>query len=135
MNGFTPDQQVIIITAVIAALTSSGVMSLIMYFIQRHDKKKDADEAKKSAQTKMLIGLGHDRIIQRTDWFVRRGCITLKEKRNLKYLWDPYSELGGNGDCEIGIKAVELLPVVSDEEAEQKDSELRRKEYLYENEQ
>ena len=56
-----------IIIAVIAALTSSGFMSLVIYLLQRHDKKKEHEEANESAQSKMLLGLGHDKLMSLTD--------------------------------------------------------------------
>jgi hypothetical protein len=129
----TPESQMVL-TAIITALTSSGVMSFIIYLIQRRDKKREKEEANNSAQSRMLLGLGHDRIIYLTDRFVRRGAITLKEKRNLKFLCDPYFDLGGNGDCKIGYDACDKLPVVSEDEAEVMDERLRRKEYGYETE-
>lgn len=119
----------ILITALLTALSSSGVMSLIIYLIQRRDKKREKEEENDSAQSRMLLGLGHDRILHLTDKFVRRGSITLKEKRNLKFLCDPYFDLGGNGDCQIGYDACLKLPVVSDEEAEELDAKIKRKEY------
>ena len=119
----------ILITALLSALSSSGVMSLIIYLIQRRDKKREKEEENNSAQSRMLLGLGHDRIMHLTDKFVRRGAITLKEKRNLKFLCDPYFDLGGNGDCQIGYDACVKLPVVSDEEAEDMDAKNKRKEY------
>jgi len=123
------ENTIVIITALIAGLTSSGVMSIILYLIQRRDKKREKEEENNSAQSRMLLGLGHDRILHLTDKFVRRGAITLKEKRNLKFLCDPYFDLGGNGDCEIGYEACTKLPVVSDEEAEEMDTKHKRKEY------
>lgn len=130
----SPETQVILLTAIISAVTSSGFMSLIIYLLQRRDKKKDLEDANSSAQTRMLIGLGHDRVIYLTDKFVRRGSITLKEKRNLEYLYAPYRDMGGNGDCKIGYDACQALPVVSEEAAELADIEFRRKEYFYEDE-
>lgn len=129
-----PETQVVIVTALLSAITSSGVMSLIIYLLQRRDKKKEREDANTSAQTRMLIGLGHDRVIYLTDRFVRRGSITLKEKRNLEFLYAPYRDMGGNGDCKIGYDACQNLPVVSDEVAELADIEIRRKEYFYEDE-
>lgn len=121
-----------LITVLVTALTSSGFMSLIIYLLQRRDRRKEKEASDTSAQTRMLIGLGHDRLIYLTDKYVRRGAITLKEKRNLKFLYDPYSDMGGNGDCKIGYDACQDLPVVSEEVAEGMDIELRRKEYGYE---
>lgn len=118
-----------IIVAVIAGLTSSGFMSLVIYLLQRHDKKKEREESKHSAQTRMLLALGHDKILYLTDKYVRRGAITLKEKRNLKFLYEPYADCGGNGDCKTGYEACCALRVVSDDEAEELDAKLKRKEY------
>lgn len=128
----SPEQQMIVFTAVLSALTSSGVMSLIVYLLQRRDKKKEREETNNSAQSRMLLGLGHDKVMYLTDKYVRRGVITLKEKTNLKFLYDPYAALGGNGDCEIGYEAAMKLRVVSDEEAEEIDTKQRRKEFGYE---
>ena len=121
-----------IIVAVIAGVTSSGFMSLVVYLLQRHDKKKDKEAENDSAQSRMLLGLGHDKILHLTDKIVRRGAITLKEKRNLEFLSQPYFDLGGNGDCRIGYDACQKLPVISDDEAEIRDAAHKRKEYGFE---
>ena len=126
-----PEMQTII-TAVVSALTSSGFVSLVLYFLQRRDKKKEKEESMESATSKMLLGLGHDRILSITDRLVKRGSITLKEKRNLEYLWKPYNDLGGNGDCKIGYDACQKLPVVSEEAAEELDVKMKLKECGYE---
>lgn len=123
-----PETQMVV-TALVSALTSSGVMSLIIYLLQRRDKRKEREAANNSAQARMILGLGHDKIIQLTDQYVRRGYITLKEKRNLEFLYKPYADLGGNGDCQIGYDACQRLPVVSEEEAIQADIEIKRKEF------
>ena len=129
----SPDSHVIFV-AVLTALTSSGVMSLVIYLLQRSDKKKEKEEIARSAQSRMILGLGHDKIIYLTDKYVRRGAISLKEKRNLDFLCNPYFEMGGNGDCRIGYDACLKLPVVSDETAEEMDITIRRKEYGIETE-
>lgn len=111
---------------VLAVLGSSGLTSLITFLIQRSDRKKDLEVIGKSARTKMLVGLGHDRLLTLTDSYIRRGAITLKEKRNLRYLYEPYKELGGNGDCEIGYEACQKLQVVSEDEAKRMDETVNR---------
>ena len=116
---------VVVITALISAFSSSGVMSLVIYFLQRRDKKKE----KESAQSRMIIALGHDKIVYLTDKYVRRGGITFKEKRNLECLVSPYFEGGGNGDAKIGYTACEKLQVVSEDDAEAMDAEIKRREY------
>lgn len=106
-----------IVPILVSALTSSGMMSLVVCLVQRHDKLKEKEDSVNTVQSKMLLGLAHDRILQLTEQIIKRGAITSKEKTNLKYLYLPYSELGGNGDCETGYEACNELRVVSDQEA------------------
>lgn len=122
-------QTQIIVTAIISALSSSGLMSLIIFLIQRKDRKKETQEKKTSAETRILIGLGHDKITYLTDVYIKRGAITLKEKRNLEFLAQPYFEAGGNGDGKIGYEECQKLPVVSEYEAESMNVIIKRREY------
>lgn len=106
-----------IIVAVITALTSSGVLSFVQFLINRKDKKKSNE----LVSSKMLLGLGHYQIMVLTDKCIRRGAITLREKQTLEYLYRPYREMGGNGDCEIGYNACAQLRIISPEEAAEMD--------------
>lgn len=85
----------------IAFVASSGFWALITNLINR-----------KSASTKMLIGLGHDRIIALGMSYIERGWVTEEEYDNLvNYLYTPYAKLGGNGTAERVMKGVEKLPI------------------------
>lgn len=117
---------------IISSLTSSGFVALVIFLITRWDKKREAENAKDSAESRMLLGLGHDKIVYLTDKYVRRGAISLKEKRNLEFLYKPYAELGGNGDCKVGYDACQRLPVVSDDEAQHMDIDMKRRDYYLE---
>ncbi len=97
-----------IVGAIIAGITSGGFTSLVIFLIQRHDQKK----GKHSAESEMLLGLGHDRIVYLGDLYIRRGFISKDEYENLHdYLYKPYLELGGNGTAERVMKEVEKLPL------------------------
>lgn len=120
----TPEQLSNIIIALIAGLTGSGGCSIILYLIQRHDKKKEAqsggdkqrDEATKR-QSAMLLGLGHDRIVYLGASYLERGYITQDEYENLHdYLYEPYLKLGGNGTAKKVMAEVERLPLHRKEE-------------------
>lgn len=90
--------------SVIAALiTSSGLWAWL--------QKKDAQ---KGAQTQLLLGLAHDRIIRSGMAYIERGSITKDEYEDfLNYLCDPYSKFGGNGLAEKVIMEVKRLPVTA----------------------
>ena len=92
---------------------------MILYLLQRRDKKKDGrseedkqrDEAMKR-QSKLLLGLAHDRIVYLGCCYIERGYITKDEYENLHdYLYTPYKALGGNGSAEHIMDEVEDLPI------------------------
>lgn len=74
-----------------------------------------------------IIGLTHDKLVYLTDKITRRKAITYKEQANLKSLYVPYKKLGGNGTGEAGYKHCMDLPVVTDDEAEEMDNQIKRK--------
>ena len=124
----TPFWQTLTI-AVISALSSGGVVSLITFFVSRHDMKKQKEEEAQSETSRMILALGHDKIAYLTRKFIRRGGITQTELANLSGLYGPYRAMGGNGDGKAGFEACEKLPVISDDEADRRDIEIKRKEY------
>lgn len=114
---------------VVAVIGSNAIFAFIQFLITRHDNKKTALSKHEQVQNDMIIGLGHDKLLYLTDKFVQRGGVTLKERRNLDYIYKPYRAAGGNGDCQIGYEACEKLPTLSDEEAKVLDRKIKRREY------
>lgn len=93
-----------VITIIVAAFGSTGLWSLI----SKHMDKKDV-------RTRMLLGLGHDRIINLCMMYIDRGWISQSEFENLhKYLYRPYEEMGGNGTAKRLMDEVKKLPVKKD---------------------
>ena len=91
----------VLITAVVTILASSGFWAFVM---KRTDKN--------NAETRMLVGLGHDRIIELGMKYICRGWITEEEYENLNdYLYKPYEELGGNGSAKRIMAEVNKLPI------------------------
>ena len=92
-----------IVTIMCSVLASSGLWTFIL---KVHDKK--------DAKTKMILGIGHDRIIKiGTDILERGNYITEDEYENLHdYLYLPYKELGGNGSAERIMQEIDKLHIV-----------------------
>ena len=89
----------LVITILCAILGSNGIWMLIQRELDKKDNK-----------TKMLIGLGHDRIMQLGMEYLERGCVTPDELENLvDYLYKPYSEMGGNGTAKQIVEKVQRL--------------------------
>lgn len=96
--------QSIIITILCTLLASSGFWALFTKILD-----------KKSAKTKMILGLGHDRIMSLGMEYIERGYITHNEYENLsKYLFEPYKKMGGNGAAEHLMREVDKLKIVAD---------------------
>lgn len=91
----------ILISILGGILTSSGLWALILRFVDR-----------RTNQAKMILGLGHDKIISLGKEYIARGWITADEYENLHdYLYIPYKNMGGNGSAERIMKEVENLPI------------------------
>lgn len=90
-----------IITIACSVLASSGFWAYLM----KREEKMDV-------KTRMLIGLGHDRIMYLGMAYINRGYITSDEYENLfVYLYTPYEEMGGNGSAKRIMEEVKKLPI------------------------
>lgn len=91
----------ILIPVVIAFIASSGFWLFLMGY-----------KEKRSAQTELLIGLAHDRIVSKGMYYIEQGSITQDEYENLNvYLYKPYEKLGGNGSAKRIMLEVDRLPI------------------------
>lgn len=90
-----------ILTVLCSIIASSGFWA---YILKRNEGK--------DSRSKMLVGLGHDRIVYLGTKFIERGYITHDELENLyDYLYEPYKNLGGNGTAERVMNEVLKLPI------------------------
>lgn len=89
-----------IVTVVCSVVASSGFWALVQSRMNKHD-----------ANTRLLIGLAHDRICYLGLKYIERGYITQDEYENLNdYLYVPYRERGGNGSAQRVMGTVKKLP-------------------------
>lgn len=91
-----------ILTVVAAVLASSGFWAFMQRFVDKNDATK-----------KLLLGIGHDRIMYLGVQYLKRGSITPDEYENLHdYLYEPYASNGGNGSAKKIMEEVEKLPII-----------------------
>ena len=91
----------IIITIICSVIASSGFWTFV-------SKRRDNN----NAEVKMLLGLGHIKIIEICERYIERGYIRQNEYDSLyNYLYLPYKELGGNGTAERLLNEVKKLPI------------------------
>lgn len=92
---------VTLVTLISSVLASTGLWALIQKSMEKKDSK-----------SKMILGLGHDRIMCLGMKYLNRGWITQDEYENLyKYLFKPYTELGGNGTAKHMMERIDRLPI------------------------
>lgn len=97
-----------ILTVLLTLLGSAGFWG----YLQSRGAKKDANIAKNDANTRLLIGISHDRIIYLGMKCIERGYITQDEYENLEvYLYEPYAAAGGNGSAKRVMEEVRKLPL------------------------
>ena len=93
------------VTVVCAVIASGGFWS----FVQNRRNQKDD-------KTKILIGLAHDRIVDLGLMYIARGWVTQEEYGDLhKYLYKPYTDLGGDGSAHRIMEEVNKLPIRSND--------------------
>ena len=88
------------------AFVTSFVMSTGFWaYVQNRDKIK-------GAQIRLLLGLASDRLVFLGMIYIERGWITKDEYETMvKYLYAPYTELGGNGLVEKVMSELANLPM------------------------
>lgn len=95
-----------IFALILGIVASSGFWGIILYKMQKNDNK-----------TKLLLGLAHQEIIRTSMVYINRGSISKDEYQDLmKYLYEPYQALGGNGTAEKFIKEIDELPISTQQE-------------------
>lgn len=94
------DMIVALVTAVSCVLGSSGMWA---YFTKR--------SMNQTAHSRLLMGLAYDKIISVGMTYIERGWVTKDEyEEYLKYLVDPYKDMGGNGVADRISHEVASLP-------------------------
>lgn len=71
--------------------------------------------SKKSAKTRLIMGLGYAEICRRAEAYMIRGAITKDEYHDFeKYLYKPYKAMGGNGTADRLMEEVKKIPIVKE---------------------
>lgn len=101
-----------IITIVGSVLASSGFWA----YLQSQRDRKNAKNDVNSAFVDLLKGLAHDRIVFIGNRYLERGWVTKDEYEDfVKYLYEPYERVGGNGMARKVMREVENLPLTEPE--------------------
>lgn len=96
-----------IITIIVAIFGSTGFWS----WLSRRRQKKDG-------ATRLILGLAYQQIIRSAEHYIKRGFIDADEYNKLnRYLFEPYTAMGGNGTAQKLMEEVKHLPTRPKEES------------------
>ena len=96
------------VTIVCSVFASSGLWAFILAIWQSRRKKNDAE-------SRMVRGLAHAKIIEVGSVYIKQGYISLEDYNEfVKYLYEPYEALGGNGTAKKIYEQVAKLPIAID---------------------
>ena len=101
-----------IIIALIAALTGSGVSSIIVVLLQRKWAKQDKHDERVDALVDATKVQMIDRVRSLGRGYIEAGEIRLEDKENLKEMYNAYKRLGGNGHLDTIMNEVDHVKVV-----------------------
>lgn len=80
---------------------SGGFWVYLKHRLESHD-----------ANTRLLMGLAHDKIVYFGMKYIEKGFVTKDEYDDLiRYFYEPYLQLGGNGTAERIMRLVQRLPL------------------------
>ena len=96
------------VTIVCSVFASSGLWAFILAVWQSRRKKNDAE-------SRMVRGLAHAKIIEVGSVYIKQGYISLDDYNEfVKYLYEPYEASGGNGTAKKIYEQVAKLPISID---------------------
>ena len=112
MESVDHELMITIVTIVGSVLASSGFWAFLQ---NRRDEKNNKDDVH-NAFVDLLKGLAHDRIVFVGNRYLERGWVTKDEYEDfVKYLYEPYERVGGNGMARKVMREVENLPLTEPE--------------------
>lgn len=101
-----------LISGGMGAAVAGGIMGLITYKIKRHDEKQDKQSGRCVMQTTAIRYIMLYVIREECEKHIQRNGITYEDRRMLHKWHELYhKELGGNGDADLLMAAVDDLPL------------------------
>lgn len=101
-----------LISGGVGAAVAAGIMSIVLYKIKRHDEKLDRQSGRCVMQTTAIRYIMLYVIREECEKHIQRNSITYEDRRMLHKWHELYhKELGGNGDADLLMAAVDELPL------------------------
>lgn len=101
-----------LITIICACIGSGGLWSVIQTALQNRRAKKAEATKGQSVESKMVLGLAYAKLVDLCQRYIDAGHLNKDQYEDLiKYLYEPYKAMGGDGTVERLIEEVKKLPI------------------------
>ncbi|WP_100065107.1 hypothetical protein [Miniphocaeibacter massiliensis] len=100
------------IVLIITGLSISGILKKYLNW-----KKTNIEKSNERIMLieKTQLAILHNKIYMTTIQLIEKGSVTLDDLEDLRYLFEPYKQLGGNGTAERLYSEVQRLKIVKEE--------------------
>jgi len=102
-----------IIIALLSAGLGSGMMAIVLAYLQRKWNKADKKDERMDAVVDALKEIMIDRVRYLGKRYISEQEIALEDKESIEGMFKAYKALGGNGHLDTVMDEVERLPVRS----------------------
>lgn len=97
-----------VVAALLGGAFGAGLLGLIQFLINRHDRAKAADSAERKALRYLMLYIIQERAVG----YIASKEISLDDRRRLTHWHELYHNgLGGNGDADALMDQVMHLPI------------------------
>lgn len=100
-----------LVTILVAVVSSSGIASIVVACLNRHWAKKDKADTRIDALVEAQQVLMIDRVRHLGRGYIQDGCISLPDKEQIIAMYAAYKALGGNGHLETVMAEINRLEV------------------------
>lgn len=91
------------------------LLALATWSVRKASKKVLAMKEEQDAIKDGLLAIGHDRLYQACKFHIKNKGLTAEQLKNLEYLYDGYSRLGGNGTGTALYEKCRALPIIEED--------------------
>lgn len=93
---------------ILSGIFGAGFLTFIQFLISRKDKQKEQESVERQALRYIMLYITQERAKE----LIANGKATVEEKRSLRQWHEVYHDgLGGNGDADKLMEAVDKLPL------------------------
>ena len=106
-----PQTLILVLTGAVGAAGVKMFESIVLWWLSRRAAQEDTEDAEITALKAALQVILADRLQYLCRCYIRDGSVNYDDRRRLHKMHDAYHGVGGNGDLNTLMQAVDALPI------------------------